>query len=518
MYMNDADSLTSKLIRSFQQLDSKVSDKIYHASSEYAPLFEQIYISSWNQFYTDVLSPAKSFEANLGTIFADFRSLLLSAPVPTRRTPGKIFQQPFWRKRRNEATIRDMQYRRGFPPLSHQPQDWPDKLDSFWRFLTVDSSGVDFSSHEFTVSTMLGGKILYVTALGVQPAESISASRVPLYSFIFTENYSGWHLGRLVQQLNYLETSRLAAMYYFTSFRVAAYSLREISRMIAVARRVYVEDEESDAQVIDEKGEARWATRLDNLESSIRSINLSFSQIDSGFKSSFGYRLDRSRYYVNEFNAGLDFLDLGVVHGFQSYDAFVRRRLGPSFNSIESFYNQYLNVRSELSALTSFQDSERAQLVEIETKDRSQSLEELGDVADGALWGALLPYYTGSVLIHYMLNGENLGEKTNGVLWISIWDVFAALGLWLHIEKMKRKKSDSDIENQRRKIILYIFLINLVAIFLLYVWPEQKPIRVVVNPSEAAGNTLPIQNTPACCKDNPSNLHVNHANKSNTIL
>jgi hypothetical protein len=443
------------------------------------------------------LKKSSSIEKDLGSIFLDFRGLILGVPfrlsIPNDETSKREsgnFQAPFWRKNRRDAvTVEDVNLRRGFfVPV--EPVEWHDALSRFWRFITAPSDGVNFSDYEYTASGMLGNEVLYTTALGAQPTSDLgSASRVPVYYFMYSKTYNGWQLGRLVDQINFLGAMRLASMRYYDDFRTVGYTLDYCSEMIETSKRTYLANLAGFTE--DSISESDWRHFLERLGRSITAIDAALTQASAPFTAGLAAALQLSRHYISEFKSGVESLHIRPVACFQPYDAFVLRRLGASFNSIVSINGRFQNLRRDLEALQEFYRNQNNQLVELETRNRSKDLEELGEVADTALWGALIPYYGGSILFHYVLSSETFSPQATGFAWIAIWCASSLFGV--HINTLKVKRRNKSINYIGKQNIIYILIIAVIAlsaaVFVSVRLPREREVPTVVV-TDGHGKTL----------------------------
>src|SRR5207237_9236604 len=69
------------------------------------------------------------------------------------------------------------------------------------------------------------------------------------------------------------------------------------------------------------------------------------NQITRGFLDATGtglsYRIERSRYYVTQFDNNVKLLRIKRLEGDQPYDQFIRRRLGSEFDLIDRLGSRY---------------------------------------------------------------------------------------------------------------------------------------------------------------------------------
>jgi hypothetical protein len=248
-------------------------------------------------------------------LFADFRGMIIS-----NRT-CKLKEKPVF----------------GY---SEQPS-WGEHID--FKLLPLFT---EIKRYECTASYMLDGRALYMTTLGPQLPEAQDWELLPLQYILYVheseyENHdqtvvSKWQLGRLIDRIHLLGTVRLASLKYLPELREASTSLSGLDGYVKEARNVQT---------------GRIMTGyLRRAHQQLADITTKFSEgtnTDSGML----YRIERSRYYVAQFNANLEALRIRRLEGYQRYDEFVRHRLGPVFDFINRLGIRYERAVSTLSLL-----------------------------------------------------------------------------------------------------------------------------------------------------------------------
>jgi hypothetical protein len=270
------------------------------------------------------------------------------------------------------------------PVFGHSKQpSWGEHID--FKLLPLFT---EIKRYECTASYMLDGRALYMTTLGPQLPEAQDWELLPLqYIFYVHESdhenrdqtaVSKWQLGRLIDRIHLLGTVRLASLKYLPKLREASTSLSGLDGYVKEARNI-------------KTGRISTAN-LQRSHQQFTDITAKFSEgtnTDSGML----YRIERSRYYVEQFNANLKALRIRRLEGYQRYDEFVRHRLGPVFDFINRLGIRYERAVSTLSLLDQFYSSTRTQQIDEDIR----TIQAYGEVV---LFGVLVPYYLTSLAEH----------------------------------------------------------------------------------------------------------------------
>lgn len=320
-------------------------------------------------------------------IFADFRGVVLPIDEDRRNSFSEKLSLNF-----NEKP--EVQF--------HSNKIWNGFLD----FVT------NRDEFECTACHMLNGRVLYMSDLA-QRRTVISIDRVPVTYLLCakTENAEDskerrltvkkWELGRLVDDLHQLGTLRLGALRDLNHIRNSSRALANLAAMMKQAS----DDERSD-RISDVKHSQNSEKGL-----SIRKARDYFNSINSKYIESddsqqgLQYRIERSRFYVNQFTDKVKTLQIKEIEGYQRYDNFVFGRMGTIFDFIDRVGRGYERAGSSLSLLEqaylaeNLNDATQKLAKLAEKSDRtSKNLENLQEWADLALIGFLIPYYAYALL------------------------------------------------------------------------------------------------------------------------
>lgn len=326
-------------------------------------LHTYVYDTFWSRFSADVLSPLKNHKDAIGHKFVDFRGLVLG----TACEDGKVtVASPFTRDPGDRGTGKE-----------RDPQCDIIDFDCLWPFATC----AQLEGTEITLSRFLDDRAFYATSLGSH-ANLLSGSggHKPLHYLLYEDTINSWQLGRLVYRIHRAGTARLAAIIHFEQLRQANQILTEVEAALEDAIAALAD---ADDDIF--RGQARRLYKeVEEKLAKIAPLDLD-GTLDS--------RIDRSRYYVNQFNATVAALRIQRVKGFQQYDEFVIQRLGPVFEYIDSLGRKYSRVQKDRSLLL-------ARIQTLDSQHNENQISQLQRLADIALSCILAPYYVGSVWAH----------------------------------------------------------------------------------------------------------------------
>lgn len=279
----------------------------------------------------------------------------------------------------------------------------------------------DIKRYECTASYMLDGRAMHMTTLGPQLPEADALELLPLQYIVYVHEsdhddadrtiVSKWQLGRLIDDLHLLGTLRLAALKYLPQLRAAGTRLSGLDGYFKEARN-------------DLTGGISQPVLL--------AVHSQFAQIAMQFNETTGtdtgvlYRIERARYYIEQFNANIQGLRLRRLDGYQRYDEFVRHRLGPVFDFVDRLGVRYQRAVGALTLLDQYNVSARTQQIEEGISrgqdeirkiqaDIGRGQEEIRKIqvyGEAVLWGALVPYYLTSFADHVVVH--------SAMMWIAL--------------------------------------------------------------------------------------------------
>lgn len=135
------------------------------------------------------------------------------------------------------------------------------------------------------------------------------------------------------------------------------------------------------------------------------------------------YRVERTRYYVNQINSLLQTLRIVRIEGFQPYDQFIRRRLYGTFDFIERIGVLYADLRSEITLQLDRQRTQEFMSLGNNIKSNTDAIQDFAEqtsarakttnlLLDNAEFLIALPvfYYFGKIISDIFLD---LAETTD---------------------------------------------------------------------------------------------------------
>jgi hypothetical protein len=371
------------------------------------PINEYFFHAFWRKFFMDKFSEDGDFKAKLNhkilyNIIADFRGLIIC----------------------NET-------------FKVQPTTFSQMTGLCWATEIGKQCLKLFTHHdkyECTASYLLDGRAVYFTTLAPQFTEAPAKELIPLEYVLYVHqsyNIGGklggvnkWQLGRLVDRVHLLGTVRLASLKDLRQLRKVGETLSHLDSYINAARQAI--DPATQSEPGRDGGFAerkRQNERRKNALKYIQEAHSTFGRITGKFnektKTNTGilYRIEQSRYYKEQFDKNLEALRIGRFEGYQRYDQFIERRVGPAFDFIDRLGRRYERATNTISMLDENYLTVESNLIETSIR----KIQEWGEVA---LLAALVPYYVAHLLA-LVLQDSYLPIAT-----VVTWAGFVALALY----------------------------------------------------------------------------------------
>lgn len=356
-------------------------------------------------------------ELTLG-FWMKFTQFLFSLPRVANMFRHEIFAQVFTDLRGVVVSDESLD----LPATSCLPDG---KLD-VWATNLVQhiSPQVNFADRfECSASYMLGRRAVFMTALGPQPANLPPSKRLPTTFLLLLSRESGVgvkQLGRLVDRINASETMRLAALLDLGLLRAAGDNLSLVDTAIQRARRAVDDFERKDSR--------GRRVALAEMRAAVADAQCVVDEIASDFLDStmnaaqagLTFRIESARYYVSQFRKGMASMRLGRVEGFQRYDFFVERRLGPTFEYIDRLGARYdRGLQAMRSINQRYLSTTIAAMNELSTTT-GISVEKIQRDGAAIVIGALLPYYFMGAF-HYFTEFSYLGKAFFFFIVLALW-------------------------------------------------------------------------------------------------
>ena len=323
-------------------------------------------------------------------VFANFRGVVMATDglpetVEKRQYPGSSGAEPFPRFKGNGGI--DHTGTRS----STEPNEANAVVKASWPF--VRRSTPDADRKEFVVCSVMSWRALYVTALncptsfewreeartadteipaGHLPGAAKSGASdaelaEPIHYLLITKgDPHRRQIGRIAERINAMGTMRLIALRDYNIIRDASTQIQlrgqELDGMMrkwstgrAAIRRKYTEltNEKSD----DEKSrlkdleDAEIQELADAVEAELIDLSAALDKVGKKAVHGLHFRINRSRYYVCEFESLLGSLKIGNIDTWVSYDQFVTRGLKPAFDFIDGVGVRLLGLRDRLQSV-----------------------------------------------------------------------------------------------------------------------------------------------------------------------
>jgi hypothetical protein len=288
----------------------------------------------------------------------------------------------------------------------------------------------EIKRYECTASYMLDGRALYMTTLGPQLPEAQDWDLLPLqYIFYIHESHrqdrdhtlvSKWQLSRLVDRIHLLGTVRLASLKYLPNLRDASTTLSGLDGYVTKARS-------------DQTGVIS-NTDLRDAHKHFASITTKFNS-DTNTDTGMLYRIERSRYYIDQFKTNIEALRIRRLEGYQRYDEFVHHRLGPVFDFINRLGIRYERAIGTLSLFDQHNVSLRTQQIDDDIRKGQDDIRKIQVYGEAILCGVLVPYYLTAlsehIVDHNAMQKIAIGLFTLGVGY-AFWRIadYKKAGLW----------------------------------------------------------------------------------------
>lgn len=251
-------------------------------------------------------------------------------------------------------------------------------LKSRWPFVIAANASAD--DRDIVTSFMLGKRAIYVTAMGARTKKSFLAPRhysdvqAVRYIIFVRSGADKYQLGRLIEHINTMGTFRLAALKEFSLFRQIGTKIRIYGHLMDEASNKFneliknqnpedsvPEHSEPDTMTVDwtaPPGDPRNPLTFIQETGNIRRLQNALCGIQaqiyldaSAFTGGLSFRVSRASYYVNALKQRLPDLEIERIAPYQSYNAFVRRRLFSVFDYIFDIGERANRLSARISRL-----------------------------------------------------------------------------------------------------------------------------------------------------------------------
>jgi hypothetical protein len=441
--------------------------------------YNVLYTLIWEKLFRDFFSAQTADAARVGSIFADFRGLVLTkdrdgifvCPVKVYNDKNRVVETASFSDsdggdvRCVDAILPFMRVGLGVSPNRFGQPPEPNKLV------------------EYTFSKFHNRRAIYGSALGFQSYD-VSHRTKPLTFIILATHGDRWQLGRLVDEILTLGTLRLAALYDLPRIVEANSELRAVeNELLNLAtelpgtmktlddlQRLEDSEDTEDPEIVEDELRKRRTDHIQRVSIGLNKAWQKFTQISLGGehgisrnairknlpmprsraakKSSYSqrlvwnvkhltcflpeepkparavpaldapssdrksirgglaYRVERSRYYRQQFNILVKAAGIERVGGFQPYDKFVERRLGATYDLINMVGLRLIRLQQLITAFSRQTTSSELLVLQDKITGEAGAIERLQAGAEIAFFAFLFPYYTSQVLLTLLRTTE----------------------------------------------------------------------------------------------------------------
>jgi hypothetical protein len=368
-------------------------------------LNEYFFHRFWSQYEAEILAKVPITEFIKAEIFADFRGFVISDQA-VQFSDDHFFEQ------------------------GREPR-WGHEAKSKLLPLIERHNREEHVRYECAANYMLDGHALYMSTLGPQSPSGSWKQRIPVEFIIYAHQRRGdrtvvnkWQLGRLVNQILLLGTLRLCALKDVSSLHEAGRQLSLLDQSMQRAREAIASTEDR-AQIKAGKSgsptrEGEQATGAESVMELIGTAHRKLNEITGIFlkKTASGllYRIERSRYYVKQFEENVKLLRIKRLEGDQPYDQFIRRRLGSEFDFIDRLGIRYERATRNMVTLDQNYLSMKANQID-------EDIHAIQKYGEFVLLAALVPYYVTHLAVLV------LGEEKQVLVAVNVWIVSIAAAI-----------------------------------------------------------------------------------------
>jgi hypothetical protein len=371
-----------------------------------------------------------------------FAKEILSHDSLAAYTQDEIFQQIFADFRGFIASDQAIKFNDDDFFKGVKPAIWGQRAKSTLLPLIQHRDRSRQTRYECAVNYMLDGRALYMSTLGPQIPSIPEDQRIPVEFIVYahqryndTTVVNKWQLGRLVSQILLLGTLRLAALKDVKSMHEAGQFLGQLDEYTQAARdaiattKAQVRGAKGRAGSISKRDQSAASSQEEEMDDKLGTAHQKLNTIAGTFLTKTGsglsYRIERSRYYVKQFEDNVTLLRIRRVEGDQPYDQFIRRRLGSEFDFIDRLGIRYERAVRAMATL----DQEYLAIIQNKLVERANKIQTdihtIQEWGEAILLGILVPYYMAHLLVLIV------GERADSVpmMTVNVWIVFVAIAV-----------------------------------------------------------------------------------------
>jgi hypothetical protein len=344
-----------------------------------------LYAQLWEEF-----CPAMGLDKLAGgataRIFASFRGLILSTDgLPEASQPRKFPRSS------GADTFPRFKGNGGIDHTGTRSSDQPNEANAvvkaFWPFVRRVTPDAD--QKEFVACGVMSWRALYITALNCPPSHEpeeearsietdIPAGELPRgqkrpgaaepirYLLLSKGEPHRRQIGRIADRINSMGTMRLIALRDYNIIRETSTHIQlrgqELDTMMrkwstgrAKIRKEFEPQKQgksdNERRLIQDREDTEIQKLADRVENDLIDLSAALDAVGEEADHGLHFRINRSRYYVCEFESLLASLRVGNIDTWVSYDQFVTRGLKPAFDFIDGVGVRLLGLRSRLQSV-----------------------------------------------------------------------------------------------------------------------------------------------------------------------
>lgn len=309
-------------------------------------------------------------------------------------------------------------------------------LKSYWPFVRRMTPGAD--QRDFVGCGILEWRCLYITALGsaadgLTLDESMDTSwevpqgslpkvhapadhaSEPIRYLLITKGQPHRHqIGRFVERINATGTMRLFALKHWPTIRNAGVHIRVLGRELDgilsywSANRVLIDNDTDQelgpkyknsratrrrsrkhqidplsVQMIKDERLRRLNSLISDTEAKLIALGAKLDNIGRGGSGRLLYSIDRSKYFIDEFERMAPTLEIGNIDGWINHNQFVERGLKPTFDQLKNTGANLVALRGRLRMIT---EMIQTSALIVEAEATSGNTEVLRQIASNWFW------------------------------------------------------------------------------------------------------------------------------------
>lgn len=287
-------------------------------------------------------------------------------------------------------------------------------VDSIWPIIRYAQfnkhSERHFGKPEYSLSLLQRRRVLYVSALGrITPtydnysdlqASDSTVTVDPTIYFMFPMYRNRWQLGRVVEQMHNLSTWRVASVRSLYGLALSSRQIVEIGRDISAGIYKSRDKEAELKHRFDSIGTQEFKLKVRG-SGNKRSKAAEIKKVKTNYiDGNIQYRIERSKYYYENFIGETRRLAIDRVEGFPPYDEFVGRRLNETHQFIESVGELYNKLEERMRLELNYYRYKQSEVMQKRIDDNTKLAVHFLENAENVLF-IPLTYYAGST-IHYL--------------------------------------------------------------------------------------------------------------------